>query len=953
MSAMCRQCSTEENRLPASGDIFISFGADTGGLEAALAVTKAQVAQATRELTALGREMAKTGAKADSDLGQRVAAAGANLATTKARVEELKDTLSTLGGSGSAAKAVTNVAHAIESTGTAASHAHTGIGFYVREIHALFDEFGSGRDRQAIGTLSNVIGTTLQSNLALIPYAAAIGLVGAAFGYLIYEATTANTAIKGIQLDAVVAQFKITDTEAGKLKNWIQALTTGFTDLFETSSENAEAILKPFLALGKGGDILAKTVAPYLPMLAAQMGEKMPKAAEKLAESFADLSGKGARFIEQTVGMTLAQSKQFEGFRTAGQEGQAWGIVLEALQSRLKETKDETELQSAALYDQRMAAMAAGSGINYANAADANFGTTLQATTARLREQDAALAQFHQELNGVINAQQIYATAARTSLGLNKAGAEIDETTGKIKELEAGLALARLGNDRSAIDSWSTSLDIARDKIKKLRQEADAGTGGGDLVSNMKRQFEIDDSSAKGPDADRLRQHQQAMEQQLAGDTITAEQRKQLEVDVAQNARAIQNAENESYLRQDEIKVRAAGKNSAAVIAIRENEVRREIAGYGEGSKQAEDAEDRLARAKEQAANRGAAAGAKAAKAELAGEQESYAQQIATAEKVAQGKIKLYGLELKAKEITERQKLSLTLAALAQERAAVDAAYSSELALAGNNAKKIEELQGQMKTFNLENTNAVLDAQTEAAAKTRQTWDSAFKQINSSFDSQIDGLLKGTTSWASAFKNILSSLTEDVIKFFVNWGLQEVEKTAMSMSLGNTEVAAAVAGDATKAASATAANATGLAGMIANAFHAITVDAGQTAAGVTAFLAPVLGPAAPAAGLAAGSSVLSMAAFDIGAWNVPSTQVAMVHQNELIMPAAQAGAFRDMLSNGGTGGGDGGEMHFHYAPNVQAMDATGVMNVLQNHGRLFAAQIANQFNRNPTLRPSY
>ena len=60
------------------------------------------------------------------------------------------------------------------------------------------------------------------------------------------------------------------------------------------------------------------------------------------------------------------------------------------------------------------------------------------------------------------------------------------------------------------------------------------------------------------------------------------------------------------------------------------------------------------------------------------------------------------------------------------------------------------------------------------------------------------------------------------------------------------------------------------------------------------------GPAAagPAAAEATVISVGSglVAAADIGMWQSPSDQLAMIHRNELVMPAAEAGAFRSMLS---------------------------------------------------------
>ena len=62
-----------------ANDIYVSFGADTGPLEAASAVAKAEVRSLTSEINRLGAEMQKTGADMDSSLGQRLNALGSNL----------------------------------------------------------------------------------------------------------------------------------------------------------------------------------------------------------------------------------------------------------------------------------------------------------------------------------------------------------------------------------------------------------------------------------------------------------------------------------------------------------------------------------------------------------------------------------------------------------------------------------------------------------------------------------------------------------------------------------------------------------------------------------------------------------------------------------------------------------------------------------------------------------
>jgi hypothetical protein len=251
-----------------------------------------------------------------------------------------------------------------------------------------------------------------------------------------------------------------------------------------------------------------------------------------------------------------------------------------------------------------------------------------------------------------------------------------------------------------------------------------------------------------------------------------------------------------------------------------------------------------------------------------------------------------------------------------------------------------QELANQEVAFNDRATLQIQEAQERAAEASQKAWDTATKQINSAFDSQINGLLRGTTSWNQAMKNVLASLTEDVIKFFVNWTLQQGEVYARDLVFGNARVLAHVSGNAAIAGSDASAAGVGALAWIGNALKAVEADAAQVFGGVFANLAPILGPAAAGPAAAASASVISaggaIASADIGMWSVPSDMLSLVHHNELIMPAAQAGAFREMLSaGGGQGRGAGGGVAIHPTVNIHtsALDGASVDQFWRNNQR--------------------
>jgi hypothetical protein len=148
---------------------------------------------------------------------------------------------------------------------------------------------------------------------------------------------------------------------------------------------------------------------------------------------------------------------------------------------------------------------------------------------------------------------------------------------------------------------------------------------------------------------------------------------------------------------------------------------------------------------------------------------------------------------------------------------------------------------------------------------------------------------------------------------------QQVETAAKNLLSNNAELAsflgiqtaktaAVTAGAAAQTAAQQTASSGGLISLIGNAIRAITAEAGQTGAGVAAYMAPIIGPAAPAAGAAAAASVTAMASFDTGSWSVPRDMTASIHAGELIVPSRGgiASEFRDFMSNGGFRGRDDG-----------------------------------------------
>lgn len=237
---------------------------------------------------------------------------------------------------------------------------------------------------------------------------------------------------------------------------------------------------------------------------------------------------------------------------------------------------------------------------------------------------------------------------------------------------------------------------------------------------------------------------------------------------------------------------------------------------------------------------------------------------------------------------------------------------------------------------------ALAKAAQDAAAKMKaaikdvqSTFQTFFQSMIGGFDKAITGLITGTMDWKQAMFSIIDGIWSQLVKMGEDWVAKWLANEATMLVASQTKDAAVVA-------SQQAADDSSGMSMILNAIKSIFVSSRQTAAGVTANLAPLIGPAAIPAGAFAGATIAGLASFDVGSWNVPGDMQANVHQGEAIIPAAggMADAFRDLagaISSGGSVGG-GGDIHFH----GPVLDKAGL-----------AAVLSDFYEKNPSKRPKW
>jgi hypothetical protein len=306
------------------------------------------------------------------------------------------------------------------------------------------------------------------------------------------------------------------------------------------------------------------------------------------------------------------------------------------------------------------------------------------------------------------------------------------------------------------------------------------------------------------------------------------------------------------------------------------------------------------------------------------------AAQLATSEELrilADGlkqKLALYAEEARFYEITEAQKLALS-------RQALDEDYSSELAaLQKRETLGAQSLAAKQRVDDMliEATRRRDDEMGSLARSALQQQESDYQffanSIEQAFNSQLRGLLSGTENWRAAFKRAL----EDLLIKFIEWSETTVAHAAMAEAM---KTAAATTGVAARTGAEEAGAAASMGAQGAAMIRSILSSAAETFAGVFGFLSPLMGPLAAGPAAAAQATVAGMAgsvaSADIGMWQVPHDMLTLVHHNELVMPATEAGAFRSFLNDGGASGVPGGSaVHIHPTTNVHvsALDSASV-----------------------------
>jgi hypothetical protein len=287
---------------------------------------------------------------------------------------------------------------------------------------------------------------------------------------------------------------------------------------------------------------------------------------------------------------------------------------------------------------------------------------------------------------------------------------------------------------------------------------------------------------------------------------------------------------------------------------------------------------------------------------------------------IAQGEQRtLLNADVSQFKITQDQKFSILEAELSKEYIAEQKLLYQKLNAAEFYSDEWKRIQDKISITAAKHDADMLRLDEQSIAAQQALWTGYLSSVTGAFNTQLRGLLEGTTTWHKAMIKMLEDLTikfiESAEQMVVKWLAAEIAQTTATQS-----------GAAARVAAESTASSSGILANIGNAVQAIMTDAAQAFAGVFAFLAPTMGPAAAGPAAAAQASVSAAAIFDVGTDYVVRGGLALIHPGETIIPAARG-------SGPYSGSSAAPQVHAPVSINVSALDSQSVARFFNDNSR--------------------
>ncbi|MDP8996529.1 MAG: hypothetical protein M3O03_05940, partial [Pseudomonadota bacterium] len=862
----------------ADTDIVLRIGADETSLNAELTKAKAQVKDFQAQLDQLTAHMATASGVAKDSLSRAALGVGQDLNAAKAQVTALSASLV------APAVGAATLGREVASLGNMAKVHGPNIGFYAREVHAMMDEFASGRTRQLEGTMMNVITSFAAANTSMIPMIATGVAVAAAIGYVAYQAYTMNNAINAVKFDSAINQVTAVGDSAEETINKVKTLAN-------VSNSTAQTILGQFADIGTGGRELAEIISAFVPAY-VKGGHVATEVTQQWADTFKDLNGKGKEFVHNGDALTKTVKDQYDAANAAGDKLSQYKIIIEKLGTILPELGRSTELAAAKTYDLQIAQADAkrwGVSLEQAQAANASAAERI---TKNFTLEAGAVDDLAKALAGAKTATSMFNTTMAEADKFDSVRTNFKAASEQLQRFtdQQAAALASGNTDGAAV--LGRSVDLAKEKVAQLQQQSADGLLSRDAVAQTRDRVQEINDTFKGSTLARLQAERAALQE--TSNTLSAQgkQHAELAKELRAKDKEILDATFADFKRNGDLQLAESGKNKDKKVAILQSEYNEAVKLYGKESDAAKQMLVDIANARS-AAEKKTNTGYESNTAQ----NEKQASLDALNDKVRD--IHAAAAEREIDFATEKSQL-IQLAAV---RRVIEQQYMNDKSSVTSQLLKIDQKYA----------NEVAAINRDVAKQIYNEYKTSFERIGQAMTSSLMGYLEGTQTMAGVLRGIAVQIVQSFIsariKIVADHLAGVAQQTAITVAGEAQKTGAVATGEAARTSLAAGGAAAGTAIQATSVIKSILSSAAETFAGIFGFLSPVMGPAAagPAtAGQAAVAGVIgSVASADIGMYNVPQDQLSLIHKNELIMPAAQAGAFRNMLSGGAAQSGEG------------------------------------------------
>ncbi len=566
---------------------------------------------------------------------------------------------------------------------------------------------------------------------------------------------------------------------------------------------------------------------------------------------------------------------------------------------------------------------------------------------------------------------------------------EIQDENFKLKgdDAERDRIKQELARDEEALKTATGGeAAIIKDNIALLRRqqrELNNRAGAGQLQS-LRDELEQELAARRtgGEQAKQYELHfwQDHLAQVQVGSRAELEIRKQINsLQQSLDAKALSD-EWQNFSETMRLKIEASKSNVAQQIALADQWVRKGQSLYGDDIKNYKAALDEKTRLLQQQIQDdrkireiAMASQAQIAKIDLAGAPAPKAKSGGLLDQLLGG---LDGTEAKAE--LDRHMNALTL-----EFKAKQAEFQDIINDGSSTPVQIAKAQGDLAAAQEQYAVDAANLNQRAAEQVKTAWENAFSPIEHAFTTSIDGMLMGTQTLQQGMRRLALSMVESfaqagIKQVFTLLSSQLASLTAATVASQTTQTAAVTAGVAARG----SASAAGAAADAATQKSGVLGHAASTAAAVYDDVAQIpyvgwlLAPPAAAAAFAAVAAFGGMIpSFDVGTPFVPRDMVAQIHQGEIIVPAAQAAGIRSgqsVLSMGGamtmglpqgasnamgalmsgpsgSPASGGGEVSFHYAPTIHNGSNVDLNALLTQQGSTMRRWLSNQM-RNGAFR---